>query len=204
MTQFDYVTKYYTYTEFVQLMEVLVAEGRNTGMAQSADYTFYTKLNLSRFQRLDKTVVLPEDAVKIAQNAKSMKWWIITESWCGDGAQSMPVMQKIAEASGGKIDIRIILRDEHTEIIDQYLTNGGRAIPKLIAIDTETDAEIFQWGPRPAFAQKMMMDWRADKQGKSLEEIEKELHGWYNKDKGESVLGEFLALLNKADSGMGL
>jgi len=194
MELFASVQKYYSYAEFLQLMEKLVAEGKTTGTNNPSEFVFYTKLNLQRYQKWDKIFTLSDTTIAKATTVRPQIWWLINEGWCGDAAQSLPVMAKIAEASGGNIDLRIIMRDENLSIMDKYLTNGGRSIPKLISTDKDGN-ELFNWGPRPAFAQKMMMDWKADHKGISFEEIERELHLWYAKDKGASTEQELSALL---------
>lgn len=196
MNHFDAVKRFYTYDEFLQLMEILVAEGKTTGPTQSESLIFYTKLNLQRLLRWDKTFQLIEPLAIKVKMVKPQVWWVITEAWCGDAAQTLPGINKMALASGGNITLRIIMRDENLSIMDHYLTNGGRSIPKLIAFDKEGN-ELFTWGPRPAFVQKMMIDWKANPGTKTLEELEKDMHTWYAKDKGQSYQQEFLEILNK-------
>ena len=83
-----------------------------------------------------------------------MTWVLLSEAWCGDAAQIVPVLGKIASESD-QIDLKIVLRDEHLDIMNHYLTNGGRSIPKLICLDQQ-EQEIFVWGPRPATIQQVV------------------------------------------------
>ncbi len=176
-------------------MEILVAEGKTTGPDQSESLIFYTKLNLQRMQRWDKVFQLNEALAASVRKIQPQIWWVINEAWCGDAAQCLPMIRKMETASAGNIEIRIILRDDNPGIMDQYLTGTSRSIPKLISLDKE-GKELFTWGPRPKFAQQMMMDWKANNNGKTIDEIEREIHLWYPKDKGHSLQEEFFEILN--------
>jgi hypothetical protein len=132
------------------LLEQVVKEGRTTGPDQSEEMVAYTRLNLARTVRNEKTVkLLPEVTEALAQ-AGPMTWLVITEPWCGDSSQVVPVLALMAEAAPG-IRMRIVLRDEHLDLMDRYLTRGGRSIPKLIAF-AASGRELFTWGPRPEVA----------------------------------------------------
>jgi len=194
MDNFKSVSSFYTFPQFMQLMVELVAQEKTTGN-QPEIFVYYTRLNLQRLQRWDKTLQLNSDVTNAMRDVKPQIWWVINEAWCGDAAQTLPVMEKMCAAANGNIDLRIILRDEHLDIMDRYLTNGGRSIPIVVATD-KNGTELFHWGPRPAAAQKMMMDWKAGNNSKTFEEIEKELHLWYTKDKGLSVQRELLQLMD--------
>lgn len=180
---------------FRSLLEQLVMEGRTTGEDQSEEMVAYTKLNLARTVRNEKTVkLLPELQYALAQ-APKMTWLVITEPWCGDSSQVMPVLVLMADAAPN-IGMRVVLRDQHLELMDRYLTHGGRSIPKLIAFDPQGN-ELFTWGPRPKTAQDMV--W-ANKDLPVAQQLPKEeiyamVHGWYAADKGVSIQQEILALL---------
>ncbi len=183
----------YSYSDYMLLMELVVMEQRTTGPKQSDDLNHYTKLNLHRMQRLNKTVVLSESLkVAINQIQFPQTWYVLTEAWCGDAAQNIPVLAAIAKLNP-LIDLQLILRDENPDVMDEYLTNGGRSIPKLIAVDGEFN-EIFNWGPRPAGAQHMMEQYKINPD-KPFKEFAEDIHKWYSVDKTLSVQKELLALL---------
>ncbi|MGN6568548.1 MAG: thioredoxin family protein [Flavipsychrobacter sp.] len=192
---FEAVHKSYSYAEFMQLMELLVAEGKTSGINQTESLIFYTKLNLQRMRRWEKTFHLHEALNTKLKIVKPQTWWLITEAWCGDSAQTLSGMQKMVDASGGNITLKVIMRDENLSIMDQYLTNGTRSIPILVSMDMQGN-ELFRWGPRPAPAQKIIMDWKANPAGRTYDEIEKELHTWYAQDRGETLQQEFIAVLD--------
>ncbi|WP_118973718.1 thioredoxin family protein [Taibaiella koreensis] len=195
MTIFDTAKQHYSYAEFVQLLETLMAEGKTTGPNQSDDYLFYARLNLQRMRRWDKTFELREDVLSAMSNVVTQDWWVITEGWCGDSAQNLPAIARMAEAAKGKITLRIVLRDENPQIMDQYLTNGtSRSIPILVAFDGNGN-QLFRWGPRPVTAQALLTAWKSNPAPVSFEEFEKEMHTWYALNKGKAVQDELMQLL---------
>ncbi len=140
----------------------------------------FTKLNFSRIARLEKTTVLTADVLDaLLQIQEPWTWLILAESWCGDVAQILPVMKHMADRSG-KIDIRLLLRDQNLTVMDAYKTNGGRAIPKLICLRQSDMAELGTWGPRPAALQSEMNAWKSE--DISFDVVIERAHNWYAKD----------------------
>jgi thioredoxin-like negative regulator of GroEL len=145
-------------------------------------------------ERLDKTVkVQPALAAAAAGLRQNYLWLIITEGWCGDAAQLVPIMEAVAQASAGHLTTRYVLRDEHPELMDKYLTGGGKAIPKLLVVNPDTLAEITHWGPRPAPAQTLLHKLKAE--GATHEEYAREIHTWYAHDRTQTTQTELLALV---------
>lgn len=193
-TIFDSALRYWDYEAFEHMLEALLAEGKTTGEKQTEEYLFYAKLNLQRMHRWDKTFSLREDVARAMQQQQPQQWWVITEGWCGDSAQNLPAIARMARASQGKIELRIVLRDENPSIMDQYLTGTSRSIPILAALDS-AGKERFRWGPRPAAAQALLTAWKQSAAPVPFEEFEKEMHTWYTRDKGNAVQDEILGLL---------
>ncbi|GAB3826889.1 thioredoxin family protein [Hymenobacter jeollabukensis] len=186
----------YSYAAYRQLLDELLAQGLTTGPNQSEALLHYAKLNEQRMSRLDKTVqLLPEVTAELARLQGQYVWLVITEGWCGDAAQLVPVIDAIARASGGHLSTRYLLRDENLDLMDRYLTNGGRAIPKLVVLRADTLAEVAQWGPRPAPAQELFLGLRA--QQAAYEDIKTQVHTWYAKDKTLHTQQELVALLRQ-------
>jgi len=181
------------YQEYRDLIDNLLSKGKVTGdfMDNNEDILHYTKMNISRMKRGDKTFKLQEE-IKVVLAGLSEKWlWLImTEGWCGDAAQIIPALVQIAAASP-QIDTKFILRDEHPQIMDEYLTEGGRSIPKLICLNPETLKEIGNWGPRPEPAQQMTRDYKNDESLEYATYVEA-LHKWYAKDRYKTVQKELL------------
>jgi len=184
-----------SYQAYRQLIDDHAAQETSTGPNQTEALTNYTMLNQRRMKRLDKTTkIKEEDIAKINDFKGDVTWLVITESWCGDAAQTMPVMQKIADLSDG-IEVKVILRDENLELIDAFLYNGGRSIPKLVAIDNISGNVLADWGPRPSEATKMVNDYK-EAHGKLTPEFKQDLQVWYNKDKGQNTVADLLHLLD--------
>ena len=119
---------------------------------------------------------------------------MLTESWCGDAAHIMPVINKVAELNDN-INYKIVLRDENEALMNQFLTNGGKSIPKLIMIDDETNEVVNTFGPRPSVATQFVNNYKAE-HGKLTPEFKEDLQRWYNKDKGQSTIKDLAALIS--------
>ena len=191
----NYLEKSMTFAEYIKLIDDLLLDGRTTGENQSEAMFNYGKLNRQRMHRLEKTVVLNESLrEKVQNNKRTMIWLVITEGWCGDAAQNIPIIEKIAEASNGSIETRYVLRDENLELMDAYLTSNARSIPKLIALDAADGLEeIGTWGPRPAPSMDLFIELRNRGVEKPL--IMENLQRWYIADKNQTIQAEFEKLL---------
>ena len=122
-------------------------------------------------------------------------WLVLTEAWCGDAAQNIPFFVKLANHNP-LIELRFILRDQNPEIMDAYLTNGGRSIPKLVALNRDNFEELFTWGPRPQVLQKKFEAYLEDSKGVSQGEFMESMHLWYARDKNNNINAEFMTLIN--------
>ena len=150
-----------SYVAYRKLISDLLSEGKSTGMLQNEDMRHYSELNEARMHRLDKTIeVLPEIATALNKLPKKYIWLVLSEGWCGDAANIVPVLNKMAEISA-HIELKIVLRDDHDALMQHFLTNGGKAIPKLILLDAETFEVVTDWGPRPAGAKQLILDYKA-------------------------------------------
>jgi len=187
----------YSYQEYRTLVSDLLTEGKSTGNEQSEALTNYSMLNDRRMKRLDKTLKLDEAVTAAFSDAKvdHITWVVLTEGWCGDAAHSIPVINKLAELNNG-IDLKIVSRDNNDELMNNFLTNGGKSIPKLIAYDTQNKEVIDTWGPRPSIATQMVNDYK-EKHGGLDPEFKQDLQVWYNKNKGVNIAQDLLQLLPK-------
>ena len=184
-----------SYSGYRSLVKNLLIKGKSTGTEQSEDLTNYSMLNDRRMKRLDKTIKISEETIQEFQKVKRPQTWLVlTEGWCGDAAQSLPILNKIASDTAN-IDLKIVLRDENLDLMDLFLTNGGRSIPKLIVLDKDNNVLDF-WGPRPTIATKMVTDYK-EKNGILDPQFKQDLQVWYNKDKGKSVQNDFVNLFAK-------
>lgn len=184
-----------TYAQYRAVIDNLLLNNQTTGPNQSEDLVDYTKMNVQRMHRLDKTVhISTELSLALEKLESSYNVLIISEGWCGDAAQILPVIQKIAEHSNGKLNLKIVLRDEHLPLIDQYLTNGGRAIPVVLFMDGEKGEVMAKWGPRPDFLQEKMQIWKTETS--DIWELSKWIHTWYAKDKTQSIQEEMIKIIS--------
>jgi hypothetical protein len=171
-----------------------LAENKTTGSIQEESLIAYAKLNNQRMKRLDKTIRLTEElSAAIVGLKEHMICLVITEGWCGDAAQNIPLIAAMAAVSD-KIELRLILRDEHLEVMDEYLTNGSRSIPKMIFLKKADLTELTTWGPRPQTAQKMVLEAKKNPD-MTKEEFTEQVHAWYAKDKTKSMQEEMISLL---------
>ncbi len=188
------ISNSYTYHEYRKLVNDLLVENKSTGHEQSEALTKYSMLNDRRMKRLDKTLKIDESIKEaFASKDTNVTWVVLTEGWCGDAAHSLPVLNKLAELNNN-IDLKIVSRDDHHELMNNFLTNGGRAIPKLIVYNTKTKAVLNTWGPRPSVATQMVNEYK-EKHGALDPKFKEDLQIWYNKDKGVNIAVDLLQVL---------
>lgn len=152
-----------------------------------------TKLNFQRSNRIYKTYKVSDELKHLVETITNPQiWMVLTEDWCGDSAQNLPYIAKIAELNE-LINLKILLRDQNLDVMDLYLTNGkSRSIPKLVAFDQFGD-ELFLWGPRPKEAQLVVE--QSIKDGLDKNDYLNKLHSWYTKNKGRTLESEFMMLI---------
>jgi len=192
------ITRSYNYADYKNLI-IKFAEEQTTSGEQLPERIAATLMNAQRIKRIDKQCIINYNLhTIISQINKKLKWIVITESWCGDGAQCIPVIAKMAELNEN-IKLEFVFRDEYPDLIDCFLTNGSRSIPKLICIDEQIDAINFIWGPRPKAIQDKVSELKASNQEITHDELVKNIHLWYAQDKTKSIQSEFIELLNKVN-----
>lgn len=181
-----------TWEEYSSLFnEILTAETPKAPY-DNPDYLDYTKLNNSRQNRWLKTESINEELASIIKKiSEKQKWYVITEHWCGDAAHSLPFIYKMTELND-HIELKMVLRDTPPFMIDNYLTNGGKSIPKVV-IRNADEEDLYTWGPRPKEAQELYQNLVENKA--DFETMKVELQKWYNADKGKSIQQEFISML---------
>jgi hypothetical protein len=186
------LTQYFDFPAFTALTAEMAANGTTTGPVKSESRIDATKLNIQRLNRITKTTkLLPE--WDMITGADRLELLVITETWCGDGAQILPVIARIADHI--KVPLRIILRDEYPDIIDKYQFRGTRSIPVLVAFDHETGEELGWWGPRPTEAQQIVDDAKAN--NIPHDDYVISLQNWYNLTKTIPLQQELLAFVQR-------
>jgi hypothetical protein len=163
--------------------------------------TYETFLEGVREQRefwfaMTKRATVPEELCERALALRQpRRLLVLLEDWCGDAINSVPYIVRLAEAAP-QLDLRVLRRDEHPELMDRHLTGASRSIPVVIVLD-ERYNECGWWGPRPGALQQWV---RAE--GSALEKSERylEIRRRYALDRGRSILGELLDLLSRGCS----
>jgi hypothetical protein len=184
----------YTYLEYRKNVSDLLSEEKSTGNEQSENLLHYSTLNETRLKRLDKTMTVSEEVkAKLKALKKECIWLVIVEGWCGDVAQILPILNKMALESN-KIDLRIVFRDSNDDVMNHFLTNGARAIPKLIVVDKASGKVCDHWGPRPKGASGLIKNYK-EQFGIVDEEAKSQLQMWYLHDKGLSTQNEVVEMM---------
>lgn len=186
----------FNWDEYFAFHQELDEQKKTTGPNQSDEMIHYTTLNFQRSKRIRKQFAVDDASQIEISKLNPQQWILITEPWCGDAAQSVPIIAAIADLNQ-HIKLSIVLRDENLELMDEFLTNGGRAIPKLIMLNPETKEVIGSWGPRPKLLQEKFIEMKNNKIDSS--EMKTYLQKWYNYDKGKSVLSEVLTKASEVD-----
>lgn len=188
------VEKAMNYSEYNALFGNLVDQEKTTG-EETQEKIEYTKLNFSRTKRLDKIAEIVSEYAEIFKNIEAPQTWlVISEPWCGDAAQTLPFLNKVSELTD-KIKLKIVLRDDNLELMDQFLTNGSRSIPMVIMLNEKYEV-IQQWGPRSQAATKLVEDYKKE-HGKVDDTLKENIQIWYNQDKGISILKDLSKVFKK-------
>lgn len=199
----SFLEKGMNYTEYRNIIADLFSQGKYTGNTIKDSYLGFTELNIQRMNRADKTMQVDESNLQKLSSLKSKQIWVlIAEGWCGDCAQIIPAINKLAQALPDKIELKIFLRDDNDSLMNAYLTNGGRSIPKLIFLDAETLIEKGTWGSRPFSANEIANHWKQNKETISKEEFEQQLHLWYGRNRGVETMNEIATAVEHSVEGI--
>jgi hypothetical protein len=188
-----------SYSDYRNKVSQLLLQGKSTGNEQSADLLHYSQLNETRMNRLEKTIHIGQSIVEELDRLQHHYYWLVlSEGWCGDAAQLLPIFNKMANASD-KIDLKILFRDENEALINQFLTNGAKAIPKIIILEKQSLEVKGSWGPRPEGAANLIKSYKSQ-YGVVDETAKTELQLWYLHDKGLSTQNELIQLMHHIES----
>ena len=174
-----------SYETYLQDFKSIV-EGKSEKTFYDSPYWLgYTRANYERMQRFGSRFRLNKKLynllICLEQN---LTIYCITEPWCGDAAFVLPALECFAEVNSGVIELRIIYRDASPEIMNNHLTNGARAIPKVLLAD-ENEEVLWTWGPRPSTLQRLVREWLSE--GATKKEKLKKTTQWYLRDQGETI-----------------
>lgn len=186
----NYWNQAFTYPQYANNVETEAASKPTTGNSK------YVPINWQRMQRIKKTAALSPAALELlGQLNKPVYWLVITENWCGDSAQSTPIMELMAEASNGKIELRFIYRDANPDLMNAHLTGTSMSIPKVIQLDSDFKV-IGSWGPRPDKAHQLVIRLRSNPATEHT--YSEELQKWYTQDKQVGIEAGLMELVRVA------
>ena len=189
------VLNIYSYSEFLEHVEDLFAQGNVTGDVDSVERLEATKINISRFKRLNKTARIDPDILDVLEKGSyRWRWTVIAEGWCGDAAQILPYINKVA-SKAKNIELEVVLRDQHPKLMDEFLTNGSRSIPVLICRDADSDRVIGRWGPRPIRVMEWISNYKKERASYTSSEFKTALHKFYASDKGLAINSDLLRVV---------
>lgn len=186
---FEHAMDFETYDKHVK---ELFAQGKTTGNNQSLKYIEFTKLGIQRIKRGLKTTTIEDKVIEPLNRTKAINWLVITEAWCGDAANSLPIIVKLAQARKD-INLRLMLRDSNSEVMNSYLANGAKSIPLIVFLDDDFN-ELALWGPRPEPAQEIVIKNKAFPT-MSKKDLNIALQKWYISDKSQTTQQEFQEIL---------
>lgn len=194
--QFSDKIKIFSFPEYLAFVGQLGLNDSCTG-EYSEEHKTATKVYSRRMKRLfvqAELTPLMKNTIELIK--EPLEWVVLTESWCGDGAYSLPVIAKIAGFSD-KIKLSLVLRNENPELMNAHLTNGSQSIPKLICIKAKTGEEMGSWGPRPGVIQSKVERIKESNSLISKTELWNYLHMFYSENNGKALQNEFIVLINK-------
>lgn len=198
--QFAEIVNPVTYAHYLSLMDKFVQEKKTSGSEQSEEKIDATAINLQRMKRILKSTTVDKELVKkVSEIEQPLRWIVLTEVWCGDAAQNLPIIHRIAELSKNRIQLVLVFRDENPQLMNHFLTNGTRSIPKLICLNAETNEVLGAWGPRPQNIQNIINKYKSENPQASHKDIMYHAHLSYFHDKGHSLQSELLKMLDKCN-----
>lgn len=184
----------FSYEGYRSLHEKLVNEKRTSGPNQTEALIGFTKLNHSRSKRWEKRYEPAINFTELNPSAPEI-WLVIAEPWCGDAAQNIPVINKIAQQMPS-VELRMVLRDKNPAIMDAFLTNGARSIPKLIRLERNTLEVLGEWGARPAAAKYLLDEYKSNPEI-THDMFSENMARWYVENNGRALEEEFAEMLRE-------
>ncbi|HEY8164813.1 MAG TPA: thioredoxin family protein [Gemmatimonadaceae bacterium] len=143
-----------------------------------------------------RAAIKPESIARISRIVRTWHFLVLSEDWCGDSINILPVIARFVEAAAS-VDMRIIGRDDHSELMIEHLTGAkrSRSIPVVILLDSDFMEQAW-WGPRPTELQ----DWVV-REGLALPTVERyrQIRTWYARDKGQTIVTELLQMIERLD-----
>ncbi len=184
-----------SFEDYLQLTRDIVEERIPRAGLYQADNTFrYTRSNLERMNKVLNGMVLSQKLYNLLSDLREeWVWVVLTEPWCGDASWGTPALYIIASASE-HISFKILLRDQHPDIMKAYQTAGSDSIPKLICLRKSDLKELGSWGPRPVMLQQIVLE-GLSKPDFNYRDSVRAIHAWYEQDMTKSIQDELVDLI---------
>lgn len=185
----EYWDKAVSYETYKRDTEERISDPANE---QEAEMKEYYELGLQRMYRMEKVYKPSEENLEILKSKNFYgKILIISEAWCGDASQAIPVLDAFFKE---KNEMKIFYRDRDTKLINQFLTDGNQAIPKVLLLNEDFSVKNI-WGPRPKFGHDLLKKFKENEETYPREEFYNDLQVYYSKNRGKDTLEEILNLL---------
>jgi hypothetical protein len=196
----DILDKSLTFNQYLDLTKSIVESSSPAGLYAKESTMRYTRSNLERMNKtLQHTVISQRLYNLLSELKEEWIWLVISEPWCGDASWGVPALYLFA-SSTDKIDYRIILRDEHPDIMKAYQTGGSDSIPKLVCLRKRDMKELGTWGPRPATLHEQVLKWK-NEPGLDFRDSVRQLHAWFEADMSRSIDEELSVLVKEWKDG---
>ena len=143
----------------VQSAESVVTPQRFSKGMTYAEYVASIERNQKRFEEnYAATEIAPADVTAfkalMAKPNGPAKMMVVGEDWCPDVFRGMPVFARLAEATG--IELRVFKRDEHKDIIGEFLKDGEHESIPVAVFYTKDHRYIAHFIERPRLANDEM------------------------------------------------
>ncbi len=180
-----------SYINYYQKIQNFASEKTTSGHDVTAERIEITKLNLHRMKRLNEAKFENELILLTTPIAAA----IITEAWCGDSAQNIPWLEHFFNSCSPKITSQYFFRDDNPELMNQFLTNGSRSIPKCILFNKQNGEVLGTWGPRPEEIKNWLAELRSENPDMPKHDWEIELHKYYTKNNGAAIMSDLSKII---------
>jgi hypothetical protein len=179
------------------MTETITLRERYLGAPEFEEMLAAAQENVDLWAAVWRRARVPDELVqRVAAAGGAWHFLVLSEDWCGDAVNTVPVIAKLAELSPN-LDLRVLARDHNLDLMDAHLTGASRSIPAVIMLDEQFEERAW-WGPRPTALQAWVLG-----PGRALEKDARyrEVRGWYARDAGRTTLEEVVATLERAATG---
>ena len=196
MSLLEYIQKGYSFEDYLERIEDELEE--QIELDDPKELVPLFAMNLKQSREIKKNFRYNPGMEKKAKSYNAdLKFLVISEGWCEDAAQIVPIVDRLAETIG--VELKIVLRDENLELMEEYHTNGSLSVPIVIGV-TPDGEEAFRFGPRPAKAMEFTNKFKKDPDKYSKDDFYEDLDRYYLENHGQDIITEILELIEEYKS----